>query len=37
MINESIHHFSLQCIDRSISSQELIDALTESVNDYGRR
>uniref|UniRef100_A0A1A9VZ70 Tail sheath protein subtilisin-like domain-containing protein n=1 Tax=Glossina brevipalpis TaxID=37001 RepID=A0A1A9VZ70_9MUSC len=36
MINESIRHFSLQYIDRPIS-QGLIDALTESVNGYGRR
>ncbi|BGI52616.1 MAG: phage tail sheath subtilisin-like domain-containing protein [Candidatus Hamiltonella defensa (Ceratovacuna japonica)] len=36
MINESIRHFSLQYIDRPIN-QGLIDALTESVNGYGRR
>ncbi|MFP1730481.1 phage tail sheath subtilisin-like domain-containing protein [Lonsdalea quercina] len=35
VINESIRYFSTQFIDQPIS-QALIDALTESVNAYGR-
>nr|WP_202447942.1 phage tail sheath subtilisin-like domain-containing protein [Dickeya dianthicola] len=36
VINESIRYFSLQYIDMPIT-QALIDALTESVNAYGRK
>ena len=36
VINESIRYFSQQFIDMPIS-QALIDALTESVNGYGRK
>ncbi|EBA4495570.1 phage tail sheath family protein [Salmonella enterica] len=36
MINESIRYFSLQYMDMPIN-QALIDALTESVNAYGRK
>ncbi|MGE2645966.1 phage tail sheath C-terminal domain-containing protein, partial [Escherichia coli] len=36
VINESIRYFSQQYIDMPIT-QALIDALTESVNAYGRK